>query len=76
MTRPKTLKGEGSISLSNKFDVKPVLLYKEGKAIAKRIPYVECVERWGKLLKSKDLEYAKKIAGKDLGKRFEVMFRV
>ena len=72
----KNTEGKGFDLVVNKFDIKPVLMYKEGKKIAKRIPYVECVERWGKLLKTKDLELARKIAGKDLGKRFEVMFGV
>ena len=51
-------------------------MFKVGKNVTKRIPYVECVERWGKLLKTKDLEVARKIAGRDLGKRFEIMFGV
>ena len=72
----KNAEGKGCELYVSKYDIKPVLIFKEGKNITKRIPYVECVERWGKLLKAKDLELAKKIAGRDLGKRFEVMFGV
>ena len=74
----KPTEGRGFEIYVSKFDIKPVLIFKDQvrKMVTKRTPYVECIERWGKLLKAKDLEVAKKISGKDLGKRFEVMFGV
>ena len=73
----KNTEGKGCEVYVSKYDIKPVLIFKDGgKTVTKRIPYVECIERWGKLLKAKDLELAKKIAGRDLGKRFEVMFGI
>ena len=38
----RNTEGKGQDLFVSKFDIKPVLMFKEGKTIIKRIPYVEC----------------------------------
>ena len=58
----------------NKFDPRPMLLFKKNRRVSKRIPYPEAVSRWGNRLQPEDLDQPRKIAGKELGHRFRTMF--
>ena len=60
----------------NKFDAKPMLIFKKDRKVTRRIPYPEAVKRWGGKLNRSDLALAKKIAGRELADRFDSMFGV
>jgi hypothetical protein len=60
----------------NKFEAKPMLLFKKDRRVVKRIPYPEAIRRWGRKLTRTDLTLARKIAGRELADRFYSMFGV
>ena len=60
----------------NKFEAKPMLLFKKDRKVTKRIPYPEAIRRWGRRLNHTDLALAKKIAGRELADRFDAVFGV
>lgn len=58
----------------NRFEARPMILVKMDKKVVRRITYPEAVSRWGRDLTARDLELAKKIAGKDYSERFSTVF--
>lgn len=61
-----------------RYDPRPDLCYRDGKTgkIEKRVSYYECFERFGKLLTEEDLVIPRKIAGKNLAGRMQMLFLV
>ena len=60
----------------NKFDTRPMLMFKKNGKVVKRIPYPEAIKKWGNRLLDEDLEQPRKIAGRELGNRFHIMFGI
>ena len=58
------------------YDPKPVLVHKQGEKIVRRIPYAEAIDKFANLLDFECLKTAKKIAGKQYGQRFHIVFGI
>ena len=57
-----------------RYDPKPVLVYKQGVKIIRRLGYLEAIRKFGHMLTSDHLKLARKIAGKQFEGRFFINF--
>ena len=58
----------------NKYDARPMILFKKERRVVKRISYPEAVQRWGNRLQSEDLALPRRIAGREFAGRFAAVF--
>ena len=58
----------------NKYDARPMILFKKERRVTKRISYPEAVQRWGNRLQPEDLVLPKRIAGREFAGRFTAIF--
>ena len=71
-----TVEGRDAEILVSKFEARPMLLFKRGGRIYKRLIYSEALLKFGRLVRPEAYELARKIAGRDYEGRMGVVFGI
>ena len=71
-----TVEGRDAEILVSKFEVRPMMLFKMGGRIYKRVPYTEALLRFGRLVDPKAYELARKIGGREYEGRMGTVFGI
>ena len=71
-----TVEGRGAEIVVSKFEPRPMLLFKRGGRVYKRLFYSDALNKFGRLVRPQAYELAKKIAGREYEGRMDVVFGV
>ena len=71
-----TVEGRGAEILVSKFEARPMLIFKRGGKAYKRLPYIEALQRFGKLVDPREYELARKIGGREYEGRMGTVFGI
>ena len=71
-----TVEGKNAEIVVSKFDARPMLLFKHGGRITKRLAYSESLFRFGRLVRPEAYELARRIAGREFEGQMEVVFGI
>ena len=71
-----TVEGRNAEIVVSKFDARPMLLFKHGGRIARRLAYGESLARFGRLVMPEAYDLARRIAGREYEGQMEVIFGI